>query len=106
MSQPESLLVGRIRRAIAKEFPGAYHVKIAGGRYQNAGLPDLFLIVEGRAVGLEVKCQRPGESEAHARERATPRQLSVLAQMAAAGAVTAVVLSPEEALAAVRLAAR
>lgn len=104
MSQPESLLVGRIRKAIKAEFPGAYVTKIAGGRYQNAGLPDLFLIVEGRAVGLEVKCQRPGESEAHARERETPRQRSVREDMARAGAVTAVVLSPEEALAAIRRA--
>lgn len=104
MPQPETALVGRIRKVIADEFPNAYIAKVAGGAYQNAGLPDLLVIVDGRAVGLEVKAQRPGESEAHARERETLRQRSVREAIGRAGGVSAVVLSPEEALAAVRRA--
>ena len=103
-TQPETRLVGRIRKAIEAEFPSAFVTKIAGGAYQNAGLPDLLVIVFGLAVALEVKCQGPTESEAHARGRETLRQRSVRESIVRAGAVAEVVLSPEEALAAVRRA--
>lgn len=98
MPQPETVLVGKIRKAILREYPNAFVVKLAGGPYQQSGLPDLLVIVDGRAYGLEVKRQKMGESEEHARGRATVLQLATLEKMREAGAVTAVVLSPEEAL--------
>ena len=102
MANPETTLVGRIRRAILAEYPRAFVVKLAGGMFQTIGLPDLLAIVDGRAYGLEVKCQRSGESAQHARDRATPLQLAVLEKMRRAGAGVGVVLSPEEALEVIR----
>jgi hypothetical protein len=104
MPQPETLLVGRIRKAILVEFPSAFVTKIAGGAFQNAGLPDLLVIVDGRAVGLEVKCPGPTESDDHARARETLRQRSVREAIGRAGGVAEVILTPEEALAAIRRA--
>lgn len=102
MANPETTLVGRIRRAILAEYPRAFVVKLAGGMFQASGLPDLLAIVDGRAYGLEVKCQRSGESAQRALDRATPLQLAVLEKMRRAGAGVGVVLSPEEALEVIR----
>lgn len=101
MAQPETALVGRIKTAVKRKFPNgrAMIVKIAGGRYQMAGLPDLIVVIDGRIYGFEVKKQRLGESEQHARGRATLLQEARLADLRRAGAVTAVVLSVDEVLA-------
>ncbi len=73
-------------------------IKLAGGPYQMAGLPDLLVIHEGRLLGLEVKCPRAGESLEHAKGRLTPQQLKCLLEMKAAGAGGEVVASVEEAV--------
>jgi hypothetical protein len=98
---PEGRLSKRIRVAISREYPGAFVEKIAGGPYQSVGLPDLLVVIEGRAFGLEVKRQRPGETEQHARGRATPTQQVRIVKLRAAGAVADVVLTPQEALQAI-----
>jgi hypothetical protein len=98
-SQRETLLVRRIRRAIEERWPAAVVVKIAGGPYQQSGLPDLLVILLGRLICLEVKAPQPGESEEHARSRATVLQQATLDRLHEAGAITAVVVSVEEALA-------
>lgn len=95
---PETKLVARIMGAIRARYPAAFVEKIHGGPYQRAGLPDLFVVVDGQAVGLEVKAQEPGESESAARGRATLRQKAALLDLREAGAGAGVVLSPEEAL--------
>lgn len=95
---PETNLVNRIRRVIRTEHPIAWVMKTHGGPYQDAGLPDLFVMVEGRFIALEVKCPRPGETDAHARSRTTDRQKHQLAVLERAGATVGVVLSPREAL--------
>lgn len=102
--QPETNLVARIRRVIRMEHPLAWVMKTSGGPYQDAGIPDLFVLVEGRFIALEVKCPRPGETDAHARTRITERQRHQLAQLERAGAVVAVVVSPREALTAIQQA--
>jgi len=102
VSQPETDLVNRIRKAVKAEFPDAYVVKIHGGPYQSGGLPDLAVILHGRYYGFEVKKQRLGESAEHAYGRATIRQRKRIADLRAAGAVAAVVLSADEVLAALR----
>lgn len=99
MAQPETALVGKIRTAVKRKFPDAMIVKIHGGPYQTAGLPDLMVIVNGRAYGFEVKKQRLGESAEHAYGRATLPQQKRLADLRRAGGIGAVVLSVEEVLA-------
>lgn len=73
----------------------------ARGRWFAYGLgegsPDLLCIVDGRAVGLEVK--RPGG-------RAEPHQARCHEQWRAVGAFVAVVTSAAEALAAIERARR
>lgn len=97
-SGPETRLVGAIRRAILEAHADAWVVKVAGGPYQEAGIPDLIVCVGGRLVGLEVKAPRPGESPAAARRRASAIQLAQLERIRRAGGSAAVVLSVDEAL--------
>lgn len=97
-SQPEGKLVESIRKAIKAEWSDSWTFKIAGGGYQSGGVPDLFVCLNGRLVAIEVKARRVNESEEHARSRVTLRQQSFLNQLAAAGAVSGVALTVEEAL--------
>lgn len=99
MAQPETALVGRIKKAVLARFPDAMVVKIHGGAYQTAGLPDLVVVVDGRIYGFEVKKQRLGESAEHAYGRATILQKARLADLRRAGGIGAVVLSVDEVLA-------
>lgn len=100
-SNPETVLTNKIRKAVAAEWPQAFVVKIGTG-YQTAGIPDLLVCLDGKFIGLEVKCQRPGESIQHARERVTPRQHQMLYQIHLAGGTSAVVVTVEEALSVLR----
>lgn len=97
-TNPETKLTNQIRAAIKKRWPDIWTVKIAGGGYQQVGLPDLFIVLHGRFIGLEVKCPKPGESDEHARGRATALQMRTLWDIEAAGGLGAVVVSVEEAL--------
>lgn len=68
---------------------GWWTMKIHGGAFQRAGIPDLLCIKGGRAVFLEVK--QPGK-------KATPLQQHVMAEIREqGGAVAEVVTSKEEA---------
>jgi hypothetical protein len=96
---PEGKLTDSIRSAIRGRWSDAWVFKVAGGGYQTAGVPDLLVCLNGRLVGIEVKCRRPGESEEHARSRVTLRQQAYLEQISASGAITGVAISVEEALA-------
>lgn len=100
MSKPvnETGLVNAIVRAVKRQHPASFVFKVHGGPMQRAGVADLLLCVEGRFIALEVKHQKPGESEAHARGRATPLQLAEIDKVVAAGGHAAVVLSVDEAL--------
>lgn len=97
--QPENVLVKRIRQAVHDAYPTAWTMKVHGGPYQDSGVPDVLVVIDGHLFALEVKRRRPGESEQHARDRESPRQFVVRSQLTAAGATAAVVLSVEEALA-------
>lgn len=66
---------------------------------QVVGIPDVIGVVDGRFFGIEVKHRKPGESEEHARARATPGQLRMIETLRDAGAIAGVVLTVEEALA-------
>ncbi len=86
MPQPEANIVRRILDHLKKE-PECYAFKSHGNRFQ-AGQPDIIGCLHGRAFGLE--CKVPGKD-------ATPLQHQVLSQWSAAGAITGVVHSWEEA---------
>lgn len=100
----ETGLVAAMVRALRKEFPGIWVVKIHGGPMQMAGIPDLVCCWKGLFIGLEAKHQKAGESEEHARARATPIQRVVIRQINSAGGFAVVVLTPDEAVDAVRRA--
>lgn len=93
MTQPESRLQRRIRKALQQEYPNSYWYKVHGGRYTPAGIPDLMGCVLGLMFSLEVK--RPGHE-------ASLVQLKRMRDLRRAGAIVATVTSPDEAIAAVR----
>ena len=96
---PETRLVNRIRAAILERHPGSWVVKVAGGPYQTAGIPDLLVCVQGRLLGIEVKAPRKGESMQALLRRVTPRQRATIRALTAAGAVAGVAHDVESALA-------
>lgn len=97
--QPESVLVHAIRKTIEAAHPGAFVMKNHGSMYMAAGIPDLFVFLNGRTYALEVKRQRPGESLDSARARCSPMQRFTMAKFRRAGVVADCVLSPAEAMA-------
>lgn len=99
MARNETALVAQIVKAVLKEHPEALIWKIHGDYYQENGIPDLVMCIQGRFFGIEVKNEGPTESEQHARDRATPGQLVQIARIKRAGGVAGVALSAEEVLA-------
>lgn len=85
----EKAIVGMIIETLRSR--GAWCVKIHGGAYQSAGLPDIIGCHEGRFFALEVK--RPGK-------HLTPLQALTLSRIASAGGIAARVTGVDEALAA------
>lgn len=97
--QPESVLVHAIRRTIEAAHPDAFVMKNHGSMYMAAGVPDLFVFLDGKAYALEVKRQRAGESPDAARARCTPMQRFTMQKFRKAGVPADCVLSPAEAMA-------
>lgn len=83
----EATLTKNVIRALRAR--GVYCVKIHGSQYQEAGLPDLWCVVSGRLVCLEVKT---------AKGKATKIQQTQLVRLRKAGATAEVVRSVEEAI--------
>lgn len=104
MSTKESVLVGKITKAITDKYPRSWVVKIVGNPYQVTGIPDILVCVDGTLVGLEVKRQKPGESEEAARQRCSTQQAFHIQKIEAAGGVADVVLSVEDAIATIERA--
>lgn len=99
MTQPETLLVGAIRKEIEARYPECHVIKIHGGPMQVSGIPDLLVFNGGRTYGLEVKVQRVGESVERARLRMTPLQKATIKKLRKAGITADCVTSAAEALA-------
>lgn len=97
--QPESILVNAIRQEIEARFTGCLVLKIHGGPFQVAGIPDLLIFSDGKSYALEVKVQRPGESVERARKRVTPLQVNMIRRFRSNGIIADCVTSPAEALA-------
>lgn len=89
MRGPETRLRKKIQDAIQHFYPSCMIFKIHGNPYQVAGIPDLVCCINGRFVGLEVKC--PGKN-------ATEIQQAVLNRISQARGISGVVHSISEAL--------
>ncbi len=88
MTKPETYLTNKIVRELRK-LPRSKVVKIHGGPYQEAGLPDIYALIDGTSYWLEVKI---------APNRPTPLQAKQLAELRAAGAVAEAVYSFDQAM--------
>ena len=93
MAQRESRLSTRIIKE-CKEALGLdlFIFKVRGSEHMMAGLPDLIGCYQGRFFGLEVKVPE-------SRGNTSIRQEYVMGLISRAGGITAVVTSPQEALA-------
>ena len=98
MPTTEAGLVWAITKAIRKSCPDCWVLKVHGGPFQTAGVPDLLLCVGGVLVGLEIKFQRPGESTAHAVARTTPQQQVQIDRINRSGGIAATVTTVAEVL--------
>lgn len=86
---PEKKITEAIVRSLRKRKAAGeaiWWLKLHGGPMQRAGVPDLLVVVDGRAVFLEVK--QPGK-------KATRLQLHTLTDLRLAGATAEVVYSTE-----------
>lgn len=95
----EAALVGAIQKAIAKEYPGSWCFKVVGNPYQETGVPDLLVCVDGILMGIEVKHLKPSETREHAMSRVTPVQRVQIQRINRAQGMAGAVVSVEEALA-------
>lgn len=99
MPTNETQLVNLIQESIRRDYPQAWVFNVVGHPYQRSGVPDLLVCLGGRLVGLEVKYQRPAESERHALGRASALQRKEIEGIRRAGGAAHVVTSVEQALA-------
>lgn len=100
MSEPvsEKSLQSRVWKAVIKRWPNAYIIHPVGSPYQEPGINDLLLCVEGLFVSMELKFIHPGESWMHAVERTTVQQRSHIKRVMAAGGMAGTVTSVDEAI--------
>lgn len=100
----ENAVVDDIWKTLKVKFPNLYILKIHGGQYQEAGIPDLMTCIDGLMVAPEVKHWKPGESFEHMLDRTTHRQRQHIARIVRAGGMAGTVWDPESALHLVQLA--
>ena len=84
----EATLVRQIKAAL--EAGGAWVMKVHGGPYQAAGIPDLIVCVSGELVALEVKTPKR-------RSNVSALQKATMEAIERAGGEAYVVTSVEEA---------
>lgn len=104
MSGPETNLVRSIRTRIKREWPRSLTWKMHGSVYMEAGIPDIVCCVEGRFIALEVKAPKAGEGYLHAYERTSREQRYQIGRVRAADGAACTVVSPEDAVEAIRQA--
>lgn len=95
----ETQLVNQIGIKIAQRYPTAWILKTHGNGYQRVGVPDLLVCLHGVMHGIEVKHRKPGETIEHLESRVTATQRNEIEKISAAGGVSEVVWSVEQALA-------
>lgn len=91
----ESRLQRRIQKLIREE--GGWPLKIHGGPFMPAGIPDLLACIGGIFLALEVKTDTGRPSEI---------QLAIIKKIKRAGGIAAVVSSTKQALAYIQKARR
>lgn len=94
----EAGVVKSIVNAVQQQYPSTWFINVHGSGMQRAGTPDILLCIKGRFVALEVKHQKPGESDAAARGRTSKIQQIQIDRINAAGGLAATVLSAQETL--------
>lgn len=94
----EGRLQAAIQKAILDEYPTAWIFHPVGGPYQEVGIPDLLLCIQGLLIGMEIKHQKPGESEEYTRSRVTATQRRQITRIIEAGGMAGAVLTVEEAM--------
>lgn len=94
----EAALQAAVVKAVKKRWPEAWVFHPVGGPFQEAGVPDLLMCVEGRFVGIELKHQKRHETEEAARLRTTPRQRAQIRRIRKAGGSAGTALTVQEAL--------
>ena len=85
----ESALTNRIMANLRRR--GIYVRKIAGSAHQHSGLPDLWIVVDGKLIACEVKMPRENGGK-----DATPLQKREIDMLRKAGATAKVVRSWED----------
>jgi hypothetical protein len=95
LTQPESRLQQRIRKALEREF-GGWWVKIWAGPFSISGIPDIIGCIKGLFIALEVKT---------ATGKLSPIQIKTINDIITkGGGVAAVVTTPDQACEIVRQA--
>lgn len=94
----EAALQRAVVKAIRQRWPKAWMFHPVGGPFQETGIPDLLVCVEGLLVGIELKNPYPHESEQSARERTTSRQRAQIAKINGAGGMAGTAITVQEAL--------
>ena len=94
----EAALQRAVVKAIGERWPESWVFHPVGGPFQETGVPDLLVCVEGLMVGIELKNPYPNESEQSARERTTPRQRAQITKINRAGGMAGTAITVQEAL--------
>lgn len=93
--QKEARLSQRIAKELRKR--GALVIKVAGGMYQTPGLSDLFVLVNGEFLAIEVK--RPKSDGGPGCEKGlTDKQITFLEAVRYHGGISACVETLEQAI--------
>ena len=85
----EAALVTKIKKALEKE--GCWVLKVHGGPYQQAGVPDLIACCEGAFLALEVKVPKR-------RSNVTQLQAATIQAIRRVGGTAYVIASVKEAV--------
>lgn len=94
----EKSVQASVRKAIKRQWPGAWVFHPVGSPYQEGGIPDLLVCVEGLLIGLELKEIKASESPRRARARTTDLQRAQLRAIVRGGGYGGTVLNPREAV--------
>ena len=85
---PEGKVKMFVRKFMQAHFPNAWQYCPMGGPFGKSGVPDFLYLIEGILIGIEAKADKGRLSEL---------QAQTLKQMAAQGALCAVVYGKDEA---------
>lgn len=84
---PETKLQQQMQDYIKRTYPGSFVMKIHGNRFQKVGVPDLYVIINGVSMHIEVKCDY---------NKTSPVQDAVIREIKQAGGNACVVYNLKE----------